>query len=263
MKTIKLNVLTGLFTIILFAGNVYAQTGEICDYPNLLSGKTFNPGAPYYAPGWNPSENYTCIWKDGALSLYLGDATLDVWQAQFFLSISPVVTLIPDESYCISFDIETNVDLPRVFIKCYKDGDDNRFIELPGRVVGTGKQTVSGIYFNSGNTTVTEINKLLFDFGYNPAGASIVISNIAIRGNDPTTNNDNIPGNEIRVFPNPVKDKLHIHGLEHTSSEIKILDLSGQVCLEVVPAKEIDLSSLRQGLYFVVAGSKTFKIIKQ
>jgi hypothetical protein len=263
MKTIQLNVLTGLFIVILFAGNVSAQTRDICDYPNLLSGKTFRSDVPVYTPDWKSSGNYSCTWENDILSLYLGDETFDAWQAQFFLSISPVVTLIPDESYCISFDIETNIDLPRVFIKFYKDGNDDQFIELAGRIIKKGKQTVSGIYVNSGNTTVTEINKLLFDFGYNPAGVSIVISNIALRGNNNITNNDNIPVNEIRVFPNPVKDKLYIHGLGDTSSRIKVLDISGQVCLDAVPDKEIDISTLRQGAYFVVAGGRIFKIIKQ
>ncbi|MDR0394825.1 MAG: T9SS type A sorting domain-containing protein [Tannerella sp.] len=263
MKTIRFNAMAGLLMAILFSGKVYAQTGDACNYPDILSGKTFRPGTPIYSPGWEPSTNYTHTWENGKLSLYLGDETFDAWQSQFFLSISPVVSLIPGEAYCISFDIESNVDLPRVFLKFYKKGNNERFIELAGRAVRKGRQNVSGTYINEGNTTVTEIDELLFDFGYNPAGASIVISNITIRGKKDPTDNEPLPKNEIHVFPNPVKDKLHLSGLSLTAGRIKILNISGQVCLDILPNKEFDVSSLRPGIYFVMAENKVFKIIKQ
>jgi hypothetical protein len=255
--------MAGILTALLISGNVYAQTGNVCSYPDILSGKTFRPETPVYSPRWESSTNYTCTWKNEKLSLYLGDETFDAWQSQFFLSISPVVSLIPGEAYCISFDIESNVDLPRVFLKFYKKGDNDRFIELAGRAVRKDKQTVFGIYANEGNTTVTEIDELLFDFGYNPAGASIVISNIAIRGKQDLTDNESLPENEIRVFPNPVKNKLHLSGLSLTAGRVKILNISGQVCLDILPNKEFDVSTLQSGIYFVMAEGKVFKIIKQ
>ena len=263
MKPIKCNVIFGIIFILPFAAaiEIYPQTGNPCDYRNILSDKTIRLDSVYYAPAWEVSNNYTCTFQNNALSLSLGDETYDAWQAQFFLSFSPPDQLIAGDSYCISFDIETTIDLPRVLIKIYRDGNNERFIEVASTSIKKGKQTVSGTYINEGDTRLYEFNCILFDLGYNPAGASIVISNIAIRGRSATSNRQ-IPENEIRIYPNPIKDKLFIHGLQHRA-RIKIINACGMVCIDTESEQEIDVTDLPPGMYFVTIEDKTFKIIKQ
>jgi len=264
MRTIRCNVIFGIIFVLLFAKTVeiYPQTGNPCDYPNILSGKTFRLGEVKYKPGWEDSNNYTCTFQDGALRLYLGDATSLIWQAQFFLSFSPYDQLYANDRYCLSFDIETNVDLPRVLIKFFKDGNDERFVEMAKTSIKKGKQTVSGIYINEGPARLYEFNRILFDLGYNPAGASIVISNIAIRGRSVISGNRQIPETDITVYPNPVNDKLIINNLPHRT-RIKIINAYGIVCLDTESEKEIDVTGLAPGMYLVTAADKTFKIFKQ
>lgn len=166
------------FAIVLLTGNVNAQ-GYQCDGNNVLSGIPIQQGDAYFAPGWKNSSNYTETWENGILTLQLKDATFEAWQAQFPLSVNPT-TLIANKVYFLSFDIETSVALPRVYMKVHKDKADDNYIDIPFVSIVAGKQTVSGIFNNTGGTTITEFNKILFDFGGNPANVDIVISNITI-----------------------------------------------------------------------------------
>ncbi|RZJ65500.1 MAG: T9SS type A sorting domain-containing protein [Flavobacterium sp.] len=75
--------------------------------------------------------------------------------------------------------------------------------------------------------------------------------------------------NQIKLYPNPVKNVLTISS-EETIIEASIINLLGQTLLSETPnvnSAEIDLSSLPSGNYFVKvtagANSKTVKIIKE
>lgn len=171
-----------------------------------------------------------------------------------------MVSLKTSEEYCISFDIETNVPLPQVLIKFFKEGNHNRYLEIKGTNISKGKQTISGTMYNTGSTSLVQIDKVLFDFGGNPANAEIIISNIAIRSNTSSTNNSSIEG--INVFPYPVKDVLYICGLEN-NTRIRIIDMAGSVRIDQIVNDEINISKLTQGIYFVIIGEKSFKMIKR
>ena len=262
MKTKRLFILLGYFIVSLFIGKTFAQGGEICSYSNILSDRTFSLGEVIYSPDWISSSKYTSTLNNGVLSLSLRDKTTDAWQAQFFLSVAPRVPLNIGNSYCISFDIETSIDLPRAFIKFFKEGNNERFIELLSSDIKKGKQNVSGIHVNSGATAVNEIDKFLFDFGYNPAGVSIIISNIEIRGLNIDATNDVVESDKVKISPNPVEDILYINGLTK-EVVVKVFDLSGRLCIDTISDNEVDASSLEQGAYFVVVGNTTFKMIKK
>jgi hypothetical protein len=173
MRKLLLN--TGLFlAALLMVGNISAQSYQ-CNGNNILSGVDFQLGTAYFAPNWNTSSNYTANFANNALTLHLGDATSDVWQAQFPVTCSSQ-TLTPGKTYFLSFDITTNVDLPRVYMKFQAAADNNTFVDLPAQAVSAGTKTISGISVN----TAAAFDEILFDFGGNPANADITISNITI-----------------------------------------------------------------------------------
>lgn len=155
----------------------YPPTYE-CGGNNILSGVSYDVSA-LYAPGWIASDDYTVAWENEQLSMHLGSATSADWQAQFFLR-PEMQSLDVEKTYFLSFDIETSKDLPRVYMKVQKDGEDNNFIDIPSLMVPAGTRTVKGIFKNTGGIAITQFDMILFDFGGNPADVDIVISNITI-----------------------------------------------------------------------------------
>ena len=146
-----------------------------CNGDNLLSSVKFQVGGNYYAPNWANSSNYTETFDNGVLTLNLGDATTADWQAQFPITCTSQ-TIDAGKTYLLSFDIQTSVDLPRVYIKLQAAADNDHFVDLPGQKVLAGTHTISGFCVN----TTSAFDEILFDFGGNPANADIVISNIVL-----------------------------------------------------------------------------------
>lgn len=63
------------------------------------------------------------------------------------------------------------------------------------------------------------------------------------------------------VFPNPAKDKIKIFGVEN--QEIEIFSTDGKLILkENYNGKDIDISSLHQGLYLIKTNCQTLKFNK-
>jgi hypothetical protein len=70
----------------------------------------------------------------------------------------------------------------------------------------------------------------------------------------------------IRVYPNPVKEKLYVSGNSSIYS-VEILSLLGQNLIKVNNTNMVDLSVLNKGIYLIKIENNgitsTFKIIKQ
>ena len=63
------------------------------------------------------------------------------------------------------------------------------------------------------------------------------------------------------VFPNPAKDNIKIFGVEN--QEIEIFSTDGKLILkEIYNGKDIDVSSLPQGLYIIKTNCQTLKFNK-
>ncbi|TDX83113.1 T9SS type A sorting domain-containing protein [Epilithonimonas xixisoli] len=73
--------------------------------------------------------------------------------------------------------------------------------------------------------------------------------------------------NKISIYPNPVKDILHIQNNGESVKTITIYDASGRQMLTKKAAKEINVSKLQKGAYVVTLETdkevKSFKIIKE
>ncbi len=74
---------------------------------------------------------------------------------------------------------------------------------------------------------------------------------------------------EIRIFPNPVADKLYIMGLENTRGSVEFYSLLGKMVLSQDLAEELNLELLNRGVYYMRIidpdreGILTRKIIKK
>lgn len=68
--------------------------------------------------------------------------------------------------------------------------------------------------------------------------------------------NQNEENDSVKIYPNPVKDKLTISFLEPTTGDISIMNLLGRNILEVKILKQklitMDVSNIQKGIYFVI-----------
>lgn len=69
---------------------------------------------------------------------------------------------------------------------------------------------------------------------------------------------------DILLYPNPAKDYLGIRGVNETTLEfIKLYDFCGnEIQFSITDNKEIDISKLPQGIYFVRLGDSDAKVLK-
>jgi hypothetical protein len=78
--------------------------------------------------------------------------------------------------------------------------------------------------------------------------------------------NDKFNKNLFSVYPNPVKDVLHLNS-DRQIEEISIYNIQGQLVLNTKNSNQIDISSLSTGQYLVKASSEgmqyTEKLVKQ
>lgn len=73
---------------------------------------------------------------------------------------------------------------------------------------------------------------------------------------------------DVKIFPNPVRNELHIESGEHKINRVEIVDLSGKAIYRFNNSRnQINVSALPQGVYFVKIeterGAVTRKLIKE
>jgi hypothetical protein len=77
---------------------------------------------------------------------------------------------------------------------------------------------------------------------------------------------EEVSATKLLVYPNPVKDKLHINllGFENlTGLNVQIFDVAGKLITNHLPLNTINVSHLSAGVYFVKIGDKTAKFVKE
>lgn len=72
----------------------------------------------------------------------------------------------------------------------------------------------------------------------------------------------NMPNAAFSIYPNPAGSRLNIKDLMQNEVEINIIDVLGNVLLST-KEKEIDISNLRSGVYFVRIGNSVQKFVKE
>lgn len=115
------------------------------------------------------------------------------------------------------------------------------------------------------NYTQTEIHG--FNMLHNNFGGDAYYDNFVISSPDLAVNDLEL--NQINIFPNPVKNVLHL--TTHTSEDIKdleVVDLTGKTIMKLKSSKQIHTESLGKGTYILKINLKngksiTRKFIKQ
>ncbi len=76
---------------------------------------------------------------------------------------------------------------------------------------------------------------------------------------------DNNSFKNLLVFPNPTQNKLIIHSAIHDFESVSITDINGRIVMDFVDtnSKEIDVSNLKAGMYFITITSSEGKISKK
>lgn len=103
-------------------------------------------------------------------------------------------------------------------------------------------------------------------FDFNPA----IITNTTYTEFVPFLNTDDFIGNELKVYPNPVKNLLNIVSNNATVETVTVHDILGKTMLTKTvngTSTMLDLSGLSTGMYIVkvvsAQGEKVFKILKE
>ncbi|MCL1868153.1 MAG: T9SS type A sorting domain-containing protein [Paludibacter sp.] len=241
--------------------NISAQVVEYeCDN-NLIEGVNMSVGTVYFAPNWAVSTNYTAAYSNGTFTLHLGDATWGDWQAQFPLMLASAIAIDPAKTFGISMDVTSNNNI--MFYVKIQDTNDNAFIDIPRAAFAAGTGSVSSMTVTAVGG-ITQISKILFDFGGNPANTDITISNIKIcdQLKEVTTAVDNVTANTITVYPNPANDMVKIAGLAK-EAVVTVSDLTGKTVLRTVTNGDLNISTLVNGLYLLNVENQVIKLVKK
>ena len=132
----------------------------------------------YYAPGWAPIDNPEVEAIAGGYKITLPEATTDRWQAQFaFTELGIAVSA--DKKYDIQAVLTSTEDIRGVTVKLTDAADDSNFITEGQHDLAAYEQKIVQLPAAAG-IDAADLD-LFFDFGGNPAGAQIEITDIIIR----------------------------------------------------------------------------------
>lgn len=147
------------------------------------------------------------------------------------------------------------------------EGDDLTF-EISGEESGSFSidSSTGELFVNNNELLDFEVkNSFVFEVTVSDAEftalADIIVQLNDVNEGEPLAVTD---GNEIRIYPNPVTDKVFVSGLKN-KAEYKISNVSGKILREgfLVPDDGIELSGFSKGIYFLVINSKVLRIQKE
>lgn len=221
----------------------YSSTEEILSEPGTtpvevkaeLIEPTLTIEAPYYAPNWAASSNYTETYENGVLTIDMQDATFGEWQAQFGL-LTDIIT-VPDAFYGVGFDIVSTTDTPRAYFKLFPNTEDSNVVcDNNGTLTANESVRIfkSGAGFNTENAL-----KLLFDFGGNAANTKVTVSNLKFYKAD----------GKMLTEPK-LGDNSGVSGIQ-TSSKAVYYTIDG-----------VRVENPAKGLYIRIQNGKAVKVVK-
>lgn len=235
-------------------------TGQTFQCNNLLASKTLSLGTVYFSPGWTASTNYTASVVNNDITLNLTAATGESWQAQFPIMVATPVTVTPGQTYSLVLNANLTKNTP-VYVKFF-DANDNQFMDIPKKTVNAGNNVLNryDIVCPAG---LTQISKILFDFGGNPADAGITITDLSICGNTGTGLNDNVASDKISI--SQLKTEVTISS-ENDIKAVSLFSVTGQFIPVELQNNSISTINLSKGLYLmtvtdILGQYSTFKIM--
>ncbi|MDO4195147.1 MAG: hypothetical protein Q4D33_03230 [Prevotellaceae bacterium] len=135
----------------------------------------------WYAPNWNQIADPGFAKNGNEYTFTLPEATTDQWMAQCPLKPNDgVLHLSASKKYDMSCIISSNVDLPGVTVKLTDVNSGDNFVFVERVPVAAYEDYV--FYVSDVNELSSDCDcELFFDFGGNPADATITVKNIVIK----------------------------------------------------------------------------------
>lgn len=128
----------------------------------------------FFAPGWNPSDQYSYTLTADAATFVLTAATFERWQAQF--KIPTGASFTAEDVYQLEFDYKADNAFTG-HVKLYQNGADGTFaVDQDLAMTAEVQHFKSPVYTNKPLENVI----LLFDWGGNPANTTIEVTNIKL-----------------------------------------------------------------------------------
>jgi hypothetical protein len=228
-------------------------------FPDIAGGGAPKSTAPYFAPGWAPNPNFTFTVTDNVVSIHLGAATGDQWQAQFRILPTTPVILKAGNAYDFKVKAKATKTTP-IYAKIF-EYDDNNYMELIPLHPLTAGTDGEVIELEGRVLSISSVFQILFAFGGNPADVDIELSDFVICGEE-GTGIEEIKLQPVRVYPVPAKDVLHISGLKAVK-EFRVVDVAGKaVAAPRISDDAIDVSGLAKGIYILSIDGRAAKFLK-
>lgn len=144
----------------------------------------------WYAPGWNQIADPVFTIDGNVYTIELPEATFETWQAQCAFN-TDIASPDADALYDFRIEFESNTDLPGVMVKLTQTDevdeegnaikhDDNFFFADPVAVPADTKTTYWQAAVKAPKGAMHAMS-LVLDFGGNPAGTTVTISNIVLQ----------------------------------------------------------------------------------
>jgi aryl-phospho-beta-D-glucosidase BglC (GH1 family) len=188
----------------------------------------------------------------GKLVVNLTNGGTEGWHAQL---VKNNISLVKDKMYRISFKAQAQENRSATFYAGKASDPWNAYSGYNGINISTGE---SNFVFSFTMTSPTDpAARLVFDLGKSASGISISeikVEQIVIGTPVVTSIEEPGFGRELKLYPNPVKNILHIHAL-HSYRTAELYDLNGRaVARYEVPSaanQTIDMRHLPQGIYML------------
>lgn len=235
------------------------------DYCDMV--KSWGAGKIYFAPNWSQSSNYTFSASDRSASIYMGNATYEQWQAQFWCYPNAMVTTEAGANYEVSLKIKSTKDIPNATLKMVQNGNDEVFLFLQ-RVNLTANKVYDFSFSGKAPDGLTDA-LFVFDFGGNPANTNVTISDVKVKkiGCEASAI-ESVENETVYLWPNPTSGVINITAPSVISKIMVRSMVSGLIFNDEVNDTNvtIDLSGQSDGLYFIdietESGTISQKVIK-
>ncbi|MBD5233159.1 MAG: hypothetical protein HDS65_03155 [Bacteroidales bacterium] len=151
---------------------------------NLWNGATITPSF-WYAPGWNQIADPGFDMDGNSYTITLPEATFERWQCQVLLNTDIVIT-DPNVAYDFCCTIESNTALGAVMFKLVETDEgetkhDGNFYFADEAPVADGLSKFWRSTCLPAEGSAPHALSLVLDFGGNPAGVELTISNIILQ----------------------------------------------------------------------------------
>lgn len=164
-----------------------------------------------------------------------------------------------------SFNSTSYYDFKQI-IRLNADGSRDSTFGSNGVYVSNTRVYSSEYAYGTNNMNFTPDGKLVIGSYVNAPGFLITIMRLNVLSNSLSASETFANSQAISVYPNPVKDAIHVQSRDNILS-LELTDFSGRIVSKSIHAAKMDLVSISAGTYMLKVKTakkeETFKIIKK